>query len=452
MAFRDSNSRRALCIVALLMLLAVHLLTPGTGPVLAASTWALCFWFVATSNPRGVLSFEAVYLLLLALFHLGMVVPAALGVRPEPYPRWLDSREMPASLRLFSTGALSLTLGVLLGPRLRSARETSPATEAHLFGVGLGAALAGGALLWIGVTKAGLLSIAYGDYWERALSDDVRFLGFGMMLFPIGLLVAAVGATPRQMVLLGLLLALVCGPLFFVGFRGPFLVQAAALLVVWGYKSARLARWLALAVGASLLVLVPAVKMARNWDLALSNAVTSAQPLDFLFEMGGSMRALVVTCERVESRAERLWLGRSYAMAAGRLVPNVSARWTAPAARKLTPAAWATLHADPWAFEHGGGIGFSGVAEPYLNFGRAGVVVFFMILGYVIRVGNRWLAGERPFRAAIAAASFGFVLWTVRNDAMAVLRAIALAVVIVLVARCVAVLDRTGRIDARSEG
>jgi hypothetical protein len=438
MGFRDSNGRRALWAVALLTLLALQLVAGGTGPLVAATVWALCFRFVTVSSPRGVLSFEALYLLLLALFHLGMVVPAALGVRPAPYPAWLDSRYMSTSLGLFSIGTLSLTLGILLGPRVRPGHEAPPASEAHLFGVGFAAALAGGTLLWIGVMKAGLFSLAYGEYYERALSEDVRFLGFGMMLFPIGLLVAATGATRRQMVLLAAVLVVVCGPLFIVGFRGPFLVQAAALLAVWGCKNVRLARWLALGLGAGLLVFVPAIKLARNWDVALSRAVRDARPLDFLFETGGSLRALIVTAERVESRAEPLWMGRSYVMAAERLIPNLSTRWNAPVARKLTPAAWATLHADPWAFEHGGGIGFSGIAEPYLNFGRSGVVLFFLVLGYGIRAGNRWLASQQPFRAAIVAASFGFILWTVRNDAMALVRAVGLAMVIVLIARCLA--------------
>ena len=47
---------------------------------------------------------------------------------------------------------------------------------------------------------------------------------------------------------------------------------------------------------------------------------------------------------------------------------------------KMAPADWITYRLNRWKFDNGQGVGFSAVAEPYLNFGTAGVVLFFVFL------------------------------------------------------------------------
>jgi hypothetical protein len=407
------------------MLLGLSIVAPGAGgPLVAAGIWVVCLWLLARSC--GWLSLQSLFLLLLGLFHLGMIVPVALGVRPVPDAEWLHSPHVAKSIGLFSIGTLAFTIGVRPAHRAAAHGPGSLSAEPHLFGVGSAVAACGAALLWVGVMKTGMLSMTYADYFERSMSEDVRFVGLGMMLFPIGVLVTAVGATPRQMLVPAAMLALVLGPLLFAGFRGHFIVHAMVLLAVWFRKDARLARRLAILGGIAVLVLAPGIKSSRNRDTGLSVAVSGAQPLEFLLESGGSLRPLVATAEQVESWGEPLWMGRSYLMAAGRVVPNISTKWTPPGKRALSPSSWVTLHEDRWLFEHGGGVGFSGIAEPYLNFGWPGVAVYFLLLGYASKVGDRWLSGD-PFRAALVASSYGFVLWTVRNDVMAVPRAVVLA-------------------------
>ena len=184
-------------------------------------------------------------------------------------------------------------------------------------------------------------------------------------------------------------------------------------------------------VAAAALILVPAVRVARNLEQHLSSTIGRVDPLEMITESGGSLYPLTVTIERLEAGFERPWMGRSYLMAMRHIVPNVSTRWAAPGKRALTPSTWATMHADEWVFEHGGGIGFSGVAEPYLNFGIPGLVLFFVILGFLVQRWDRWL-GSDPFRAAVGSASFGSILWTVRNDSIELFRVVALASVTVL--------------------
>jgi hypothetical protein len=418
----------ALWAVAVVTLGAVQLVAPGLGgPVGAAFFWLLCIAILARRSPCGMLSPAVLYLLLLGLFHLGAIVPVTLGAAPGYPTDWIRSRHLATALGLFSVATAAFTLGSLVPSRGPQRLGDGLAPHANLFRVGLAVGVLGVTILWIGVAQIGLMSISYAEYFERSAAQDFRLFGFGLMLFPIGILIAAIGASPRQLALLAMGYACAVAPLFVAGFRGPVIVHAAALLAIWARKDLRTARRVAAASAALVLVLAPAVKLARNLDQPLSTALAQAHSLDTLLEAGGSMQALVVTSELIESGAEPLWLGRSYLMAVQRVVPNLSTRWT-PAARTrmVTPSAWVTMHTDPWVYERGGGIGFSGVAEPYLNFGRLGVLLFFALLGYVIQFLD--VGGEgSPHRAAVAAASLGFLYWTVRNDTAPLLRAVAFA-------------------------
>lgn len=432
---------RAARATVLMVLLGFTLLLPGAGgPLAVAAAWAFCVVILAFGHARGVLSLPCLYLVMLGLFHLGLVVPIALGVQTVEPPSWLASPQLPLALGLFSTAAVAFTLGAQLSAAPTAGAAGSLPPQRQLLVAGSAVALLGAASLWVGVRQLGLLNARYAAYFERAMSEDVRLFGFGLMLFPIGLLVAAAGATPRQMYLLGGVLITVLGPLFLGGFRGPFLVQATALVAVWARKDARAARRLALVGVAAAIVLVPAVRLARNDEQSLSRGLAKLDPAAMLVETGGTIYPLVLTAERLAAGSEEPWMGRSYWMAVKRVIPNVALRWRARPETELTPSAWATRLTDRWTFEHGGGVGFSGVAEPYLNFATAGVVVFFLLLGYSVHRFDAWL-GNDPFRGAIGAATFGFVLWSVRNDVMELFRALALASATVLAAWVVARLE-----------
>ncbi|WP_242343903.1 O-antigen polysaccharide polymerase Wzy [Anaeromyxobacter terrae] len=423
-------------VLALTVLLAATLVLPSAGgPLGAALIWSLCLSMLVRSRPSGWLSLASLYLLVLGIFHLGLIVPDALGISTEDAPQWAHSSQLGAALGLFSIASIAFTLGAGAYTRVPLEEDAAPLPpQRALFWMGVLVAVCGAAMLWAGVLKLGLLSLGYSAHFERAMMEDVRFFGFGLMLFPMGVLVGAVGATQRQMLALGGMLAVVLGPLFLGGFRGPAIVQATALLAVWARKDRRIARRLAITGTVVAIVLIPAIGVTRDAAEGLSVGLAKFRPLAVLRETGGSLYPLVVTTERVRLGSEKPWMGRSYFMSVQRIVPNISRRWTPPSGqRTLTPSTWATMHADSWAYEHGGGIGFSGVAEPYLNFGVAGVVIFFLLLGFVIQRWDRWLARD-PFRAAIGAASFGTVLWTVRNDAMELFRVLVFASATVLAA------------------
>ena len=85
---------------------------------------------------------------------------------------------------------------------------------------------------------------------------------------------------------------------------------------------------------------------------------------------------------------------------------------------KLSPSQWAAVRilGVTEAFHENKGVGFSGVAEPYMNFGYPGVLLFFLALGLVLArmecsnllLNYRWLC--------VATFLYWFFIMTVRNE------------------------------------
>ncbi len=419
----------ALRILSLGLLLGLTLLVPAAGdPLVATAIWAVCLAVLARSHPSGLLSFGCLYLLLLGVFHLGLVAPLALGATPVAAPAWTRSLAFPAAVSLVSVAFAAFTLGARFRGAVPHRADPIPPRPMLLI-AGTGVALLGALCLLVGGRQAGVFTSGYGEFFQRSMTADVRLFNVGLMVFPIGFVVAAVGATRRQLLLVAAGVLFMLAPLFLAGFRGPVIVHLATLIAVWAHKDPPAARRAALALAVAAIVLVPAVRATRDTRRDLSEGLRAYEPLALFTEAGTSLHPLVITADRVGAGAEPLWMGRSYATALGRTVPNLGQR-AGLDARALTPNGWATLQADRWLYVRGGGIGFSGVAEPYLNFGRAGVVVFFFLLGLVLQRWESWLARD-PFRAAAAAATFGFVLWTVRNEALELFRSTAFAAIVV---------------------
>ena len=139
------------------------------------------------------------------------------------------------------------------------------------------------------------------------------------------------------------------------------------------------------------------------------------KPLAAVEEMGGSLEPLVHAVRLMENESYR-W-GRTYWLALQRVVPNFSLEWqgaTYIPLEDLPPTHWVTRLAAPWKYKHYGGIGFSAVAEPYINFGLAGVVAYFLFLAMALVWADRFDA-SRPTRLAMWATVLGPLLLTTRG-------------------------------------
>jgi O-antigen polysaccharide polymerase Wzy len=242
-------------------------------------------------------------------------------------------------------------------------------------------------------------------------------------------------------------LAVVCcggGCILFLGFRGYALVPAITVVAVLHKRGLRLPR-LAYLIGLPLLLAsiplvraVRAVRAERLADRRVAAALAINLPLVAFEEMGGTLRALVHTIQFLDN--EPLRWGQTYWQALRSAVPNVALHWQGGEylpVDQLPPSHWLTLQAAPDAYRAHGGLGFSAVAEPYMNFGAPGVAAYFFLLALLL-VGAYHFAVSRPTRLALWAVVFGPLLWTVRNDFHGFFRPVMLGVASIVVARVLA--------------
>jgi hypothetical protein len=295
-------------------------------------------------------------------------------------------------------------------------------TDRFLFWSGVAIYAAGCAMFFLGVQSLGgsrFFDAGYAETYRLAAQFDPRMFGTSFTVVPIGLYLAA-ASFPRRLraVVAAITLAWVAS-IFFLGFRGFALIPGLVVLAVAAERGYRLPGWAAAALAAAMLAAIPMARAMREEavrDRSLARSWSQIQLLDGVVEMGGSLRPLVHTLTYVD-RANWRW-GSTYWQSAQSLFPNLSLRWEGGRYipfEELPPNHWLTAQAEPAMYRRYGGLGFSAVAEPYMNFGVAGVVGYFLALGALLaRAGE--FASARPAPLALGAMLLGPLLWTTRNS------------------------------------
>lgn len=386
-----------------------------------------CNWILLGPLRLKALSPAAVYLNILAVFHLGLVLPIAVGIAVGPIPGWVRSGSLQSALLLlvlafgcFAWGAAS---AAARGTRAPTAAANGEWHNVALFYCGLAAIAAGGAALFWGIRDLGFSRFAEATYFETyrlARTYDPRFFVTSLQLTPMGFYLALAAAPRQRLPAVAWAGAVWAGMIFVLGYRGFALTPVAAGLVILSKRGVRFPRW-AWACGlAAVLVAIPISRELRDTKLAertLAASDLSLVPLEAIQEMGGSLRPLVHTIDLMENEPYR-W-GRTYWQALGQVVPNLSLSWQGDPylpVEELPPSHWVSRLAAPWNYQNFGGLGFSAVAEPYMNAGPWGVALAFWLLGYgLVRVDRMDL--RRPTQLACLAMVLGPLLWATRNGA-----------------------------------
>lgn len=411
----------------LALLVTVLWLDDDQASALAASAgWLICLAGTVWGFGFRLLSAPAVYLAVFGVFHLGLAAPWALGLAAGDLPSWLLHNRLTPALALVLAALWALYLGIGAAA-LRSAKnppETQPATPPRddvSFHCGLLVALLGcAALLW-GVRMLGFERMANATYFETyrlARTYDPRFFVTSLQLVPMGLYLAAASASrPRLKLVAGFaVLWAIC--VFGLGFRGFALVPLVGLATVFDKRGVRIPRVALAAAVAVVLLAIPAVRSMRATPLAqrsMSDLAVGVRPFEALQEMGGSLRPLVHTIDLMANEPYR-W-GTTYIGALKLIAPNLSLIWSGDdylELEELPPSHWVSKLAAPWSYRNYGGLGFSAVAEPYMNFGPAGVAGWFLLLGWGLARLDR-AADARPANLAVLAMLLGPMLWATRN-------------------------------------
>ncbi len=220
---------------------------------------------------------------------------------------------------------------------------------------------------------------------------------------------------------------------FFLGVRHEAALLMLALAWLW-YRQIRPFSMTLLLTGAATAVLVVFPLVAATREDSGSDRISFSHLVDMyttlenpaiaaVHEMGGSMMTVAHTINLVPSTREFEW-GAGYGYALLTLFPNLFWDIHPTIARKI-PSDWLIWQVDPYIAEQGGGLGYSFIAEAYLNFGWLGLPFVMILGGYV---GSRvvlWTdRSRRADRAAMTAAAACFLVFYVRAELAVVLRGV----------------------------
>lgn len=416
-----------------------------------------CNWVLLGPLRLKALSPAAVYLNILAVFHLGLVLPIAAGIAVGPTPAWVRSGSLQPALLLlvlaFGCLVWGAASGSARGMRPRTYREDGEWHNTALFYSGIAAIAAGSAALLWGIREMGFSRFTEATYFETyrlARTYDPRFFVTSMQLTPMGFYLALAAAPRERIPAVAWAGAAWAGMIFVLGYRGFALTPVAAGLVILSKRGVRFPRWAFAGGLAAVLIAIPISRQLRDTSLSertMAPSELSLAPLEALQEMGGSLRPLVHTIDLMENEPYR-W-GRTYWQALGQVVPSLSLRWQGDVylpVEELPPSHWVSRLAAPWNYQNFGGLGFSSVAEPYMNLGPLGVALAFWLLGYgLVRVDRLDL--RRPTQLACLGMVLGPLLWATRNGAGVFVRPAVWGVALTFAARFVG--DSLAR--ARSE-
>jgi len=213
---------------------------------------------------------------------------------------------------------------------------------------------------------------------------------------------------------------------FFMGWRSQAAMPMIALAWLWHRHVRPLNKGLLLGGAVVMLFLVfPLVRAARGTsgderlsaDLLVNTLVSMDNPaVASLQEIGGSMMTVAHTMDLVPN-SHPYEMGMTYVRAALTVVPNLF--WDIhPSVASETPTHWLIWTVDPYTASRGGSLGYSCIAEAYLNFGWIGVPACLCLFGFLFAKFIMWASqAGRPERLALAACVACFVIFYARAEA-----------------------------------
>lgn len=400
----------------------------------------------------------------LCLFHLGVVIPSAFGWTPDAgltfgsFAPWLERAGWYTVLAL---GCLGFGFGwALKRSNFKIQKHIVAETTANkvldiLFRNGIGLLLASLIFLGMAIASFGnLLSYSRVDFF-RLNAGDTRGLGALTMVLPVALIFLVIGARKRASKLFSYSLAILFFLIFLLsGSRSNALFPLLVGIVLWVKVGRKIPLPIALSTLAFVLIAIPAIGLLRSSGESYSkidqeDIIKSAEKAKIgsgFTEMGSTANVLA-SIIRLVPKKDPYRYGESYFKAIKDSIPNIgltqkgSERMMAIQGSSATPAAildlipseWITYRLDPARFAAGEGVGFSAIAEPYINFGLPGVVVFFIFLGFFL--GR--LESENLFNSPNKLIFMGVIGWPlltlVRNDFVNFTKPVVFTFVVLLI-------------------
>jgi oligosaccharide repeat unit polymerase len=218
-------------------------------------------------------------------------------------------------------------------------------------------------------------------------------------------------------------------PFLFMGARAAAAMNTVTLMWTWDRTIRRIPRGAIIGFALVSLILFSLIREIRNTagrDRSLTNTYEAMTNLEnpisaAVAEMGGSLITVAYTLDLVPASRDFDY-GVSYLYALSNIVPNLG--WSVhPSVAHGTLSDWLVKTVAPETAAAGGGLGYSFLAEAYLNFGWFGAPLWMGIFGYIIaRVFIMADSGD-PAKQALVASFLSFFLILPRGESAIVGRA-----------------------------
>ena len=178
-------------------------------------------------------------------------------------------------------------------------------------------------------------------------------------------------------------------------------------------------------------VISPIMKVIRNipsWErFSISSVISSlsliSNPLiTAISELGSSMHTIAYTIYMVPAfRSFDMGIGYLYSLLA--VIPNIF--WDIhPVISHGTPSDWLAQEVNPYLLESGGRMGYSFIAESYLNFGWFGII-FLAVIGFLLARLVLWaIKSKEPAKMAMLASFTSFFLFYARSEFYTIVRSL----------------------------
>lgn len=385
-------------------------------PSLVAVAWLICYLIAGYRAFGTVYLFATTYIIGLFVFHFGLLLQDGFGLighlswgrAGRGLGAWAVRAGWCTNLAFACIGIGMATYALAYKyPKLPSqaaASQTAQRNFTGLYNVGVGLSVA--SLILLGGAFANFGNLLALTRLELFHLSDTRFISVFSMMAPSAALALVLGATRKGQRRLAYVVSAVVFVVFLLsGQRTTALFPLLAAAVCWVKLGRRINPLLAGVAALVLLMAIPVVGYLRTLgtykDITNTEAISRATEyadLGAAFrEMGGSIGPLMYTLMLIP-KEEPYRYGSSYVDYLMDVIPNVGfsadsstsraavieilrSQGSEAALKQMNPGDWASYHIIPEQFEAGGGAGYSGVAEPYFNFGYVGVVVYFLALG-----------------------------------------------------------------------
>jgi len=290
----------------------------------------------------------------------------------------------------------------------------------------------------------------YQQNYATGLQAGTQFLS--SFIVP-GALVLLAGSrdSRRGKIVSGIVVAIYALIQLFLGARYPAIAPVIAYTLLWHRAIRPIPR--ALTIGAAIVlfgIVFPLVGATRDKaadDPYAPQAApsSSASPFTGVLAETGSTTATIAHTLTLVPSVRPFDHGTQYFYAASTLVPNLF--WDLhPATRHGLAGDWVTEIVDPGFAAAGGSLGYSFIAEAYLNWGWIGGPIFLGIIGFFFAQLVYWGCNAgAPARMAAVASFLTFIIFWSRGESINIVRPLVwYSLVPYLMILFVAYMDRRG--------